>query len=229
MPIEVRSITHDAQGINSFDIDQSQGTAVNENAEETFVSFLQSSTRFIQQIATSYSALRTGKTEGSLSYVESSEGTAWLPYAVGGTYYPKGWYIWDGFEWISSKSNVAVALDAASNTGSLLQGDNISLLTNDSGFTSFDGDYDSLTNKPELTDADLEVFYSELLYTNGDLTAIGYWNNSGKSTKYYTKTLTYTNGSLSQVILTDNVLSVIVWTKILNYDLSGNLINLTKN
>ena len=243
MPIQYRNVTHEALGNNSFDIEHSVGTAVNENEQETFVNFLQSSTRFIQQITTSYSALREGDREGSLAYVENSEGTAWLPYNVGGTYYPKGWYIWDGAEWISSKSNVAAALDAAQNTGSLLQGDNISLLTNDSGYTSFDGDYaslinlpvlfngdyNSLSNRPEVTDADLEVFYSELVYTNGDLTSIGYWSNAGKSVKYYTKTLSYSNGSLSQVILADNVLDLTVWTKTLSYDAGGNLTNLTKS
>tara|TARA_R110000796_G_scaffold26536_1_gene73694 strand:+ start:82 stop:813 length:732 start_codon:yes stop_codon:yes gene_type:complete len=242
MPIEYRNVTHDALGANSFDIEHSVGTAVNENEQETFVNFLQSSTRFIQQITTGYSTLRDGDREGSLAYVENSEGTAWLPYSLGGTYFPKGWYIWDGADWISSKSNVAQALDAASSTGSILQGDNVSLLTNDAGYTTFDGqytsllnapslfngDYNSLLNRPEVTDEDLEVFYSELTYTSGDLTKIEYYNNSGKSLKYYTKTLTYSTGFLSQVVLTDNIQSSVVWSKALSYDSNGNLTNLTK-
>jgi hypothetical protein len=242
MPIEYRNVTHNALGLNSFDIEHSVGTTVNENKQETFVNFLQSSTRFIQQITTGYSTLRDGDREGSLAYVENSEGTAWLPYSLGGTYFPKGWYIWDGADWISSKSNVAQALDAASSTGSILQGDNVSLLTNDAGYTTFDGqytsllnapnlfngDYNSLLNRPEITDEDLEVFYSELIYTSGDLTKIEYYNNSGKSLKYYTKTLTYSTGFLSQVVLTDNIQSSVVWSKALSYDSNGNLTNLTK-
>ena len=256
MPIEYRNITNEAEGINSFDIQQSIGTAVNENTEDTFVNFLQSSTRFIQQIATAYSTLRAGDVEGSLSYVENSEGTSWLPYTVGGTYYPKGWYIWDGVQWVSSQSNVAVALDAAQNTGSLIQGDNISLLTNDSGFTSFDGeysslsntptlfdgdyntlsnkpalfdgDYDSLSNSPELAAKGLSAFYSEFTYSGGNLTKIEYWNSASKTTKRYTQDLTYSAGSLSQTTLTNETTST-ASTKTLSYDGSGNLINITKS
>lgn len=242
MPIVERNITGVAEGINSFDLDQHQGVYVNENTEDTFTSFLQSSTRFIEQIALNYSSLRDGSKEGALAFVEQSQGTAWLPYTVGGTYYPKGWYIWDGMQWISSKSNVAEALDAAGGTGSIIQGDNISLLTNDAGYTTFDGDYDSLTNKPtlfdgdyssltnkpEATELDLEQFYSELTYTNGDLTKIEYYNSAAKTTKYYTKTLTYTSGALSSVVLYDDVNTANVWTKTLGYDGSGNLISTTK-
>jgi hypothetical protein len=242
MPIVERNITNQAQGVNSFDLDQHQGVYVNENTEDTFVSFLQSSTRFIEQIALNYSALRDGSKEGALAFVENSQGTSWLPYTIGGTYYPKGWYIWDGAQWITSRSNVAEALDAASGTGSILQGDNISLLNNDAGYTTFDGnynsltnkptlfdgDYDNLTNKPEETELDLEQFYSELTYTNGDLTRIEYYNSAAKTTKYYTKTLTYTSGALSSVVLYDDVNTANVWTKTLSYDISGNLTNLTK-
>ena len=256
MPIVERNITGVAEGINSFDLDQHQGVYVNENTEDTFTSFLQSSTRFIEQIALNYSALRDGSKEGALAFVEQSQGTAWLPYTVGGTYYPKGWYIWDGMQWISSKSNVAEALDAAGGTGSIIQGDNISLLNNDAGYTTFDGDYnsltnkptlfdgdyssltntptlfsgsyDDLTNKPEATELDLEQFYSELTYTNGDLTKIEYYNSSAKTTKYYTKTLTYTSGALSSVVLYDDVNTANVWTKTLSYDGSGNLTSTTK-
>jgi len=248
MPIIERNIVNEAEGINSFDLDQSQGVYVNENTEDTFVSFLQSSTRFIEQIALNYSALRDGSKEGALAFVENSQGTAWLPYTIGGTYYPKGWYIWDGAQWITSRSNVATALDAAGGTGSILQGDNISLLTNDAGYitsqrtdqdiidvianenySTFSGSYDDLTNKPEETELELEIFYSELTYTNGDLTKIEYYNSAAKTTKYYTKTLTYTTGILTSVVLYDNVNSVNVWTKSLTYDVNGNLTNLTKS
>ena len=243
MPIVTRVVSGSNAGINSFDLDQHQGTYVNENTQDTFVNFLSSSTRYIEQIALNYSSLRDGTREGVLAYVENSQGTAWLPYTIGGTYYPKGWYIWDGMDWISSKSNVAEALDAAVGTGSIVQGDNISLLTNDAGYTTFDGDYNSLTNlptlfngdynsltnRPEVTEADLEVFYSELTYTSGNLTKVEYYNSAAKTTKYYTKDLTYTSGALTQVVLTDNVLSSTVWTKSLTYDVNGNLTQLTKS
>lgn len=176
MAINYRNTVTTAEGINSFDLDQHNGTTNNNASTETFTSFLNSSTRYIEQIALNFSSLLAGKKEGALAFCEESEGTAWLPYTVGGTYYPKGWYQWDGVQWISSKSNIAQALDAGTgSTGSIIQGDNISLLNNDAGYvttdtntqltdqevkdiistegyitTSFDGDYNSLTNTPTI-------------------------------------------------------------------------------
>lgn len=214
MPIETRVVTSSNSGINSFDLDQHQGTYVNQNTEGTFVNFLSSSTRYIEQIALNYSALRDGTKEGALAYVENSQGTAWLPYTVGGTYYPKGWYIWDGMEWIASKSNVAEALDAASGTGSIVQGDNVSLLTNDAGYTTFDGDYNSLTNKPTLFDGDYNSLSNKPTLFDGDYNSLtntpslfsgSYDDLTDKPEEteldleqFYSE-LTYTSGSLTKV------------------------------
>jgi len=47
---------------------------------------------------------------GDFAVVENSQGTAWLPWTVGGTYYPEGTYYWDGTEWISNVEDIAEEL-----------------------------------------------------------------------------------------------------------------------
>lgn len=46
-----------------------------------------------------------------IAYVRDAQGSKWLPGSVGGTYYPKGTYLYNGTTWVSDKSNVAEALD----------------------------------------------------------------------------------------------------------------------
>ena len=53
----------------------------------------------ISQKVTNYSSLAAGSSVGDLAYVEESQGTAWLPGSMGGSYYPAGWYVWDGSVW----------------------------------------------------------------------------------------------------------------------------------
>jgi len=151
MPINYRTETGISQGINSFDLQQSTSTLSNDNSTQTFISFLQSSSRFIEQIAANYSSLRAGINEGGLAFVEASQGTQWLPYTVGGTYYPKGWYVWDSGQWISSKSNIAETLDAIGSGG---------------GGSGFSGDYNDLTNKPTIP--------VDTTLSDGDIAALGY-------------------------------------------------------
>lgn len=56
----------------------------------------------------------TGMVNGELAYVEQSEGTAWLPATVGGTYYPSGIYLYNGADWVSDRNNIAISLDTLS-------------------------------------------------------------------------------------------------------------------
>ena len=57
--------------------------------------------------ATSYSTLTNGGSVGDLAFVDSSEGTQWLPGSVGGSYYSSGWYLWNGTDWVSDKNAIA--------------------------------------------------------------------------------------------------------------------------
>lgn len=51
----------------------------------------------------------TGDTD-DLAYVYNSQGVAWLPGTVGGTYYPAGVYIYDGDNWVSDRNAIASQL-----------------------------------------------------------------------------------------------------------------------
>lgn len=73
----------------------------------------------IKYVANTYSDLITtvappstpGITIGWLAYVYNSQGTAWLPGALGGTYYPNGFYVWQGTDWVSDRNAIAKALE----------------------------------------------------------------------------------------------------------------------
>lgn len=54
-----------------------------------------------------YSLLEDGEVLGALVYVSEAEGIQWLPGSLGGNYYPSGWYIWTGTEWISDRNSIA--------------------------------------------------------------------------------------------------------------------------
>ena len=97
----------------------------------------------ITQTANNYSSLSSGTTVGDLAYVYNSQGTAWLPGSLGGTFYPKGFYVWDGLIWVSDRNaianqlqqNVEDILDLQTEIALALQsGDNISELVNDAGY-----------------------------------------------------------------------------------------------
>lgn len=61
------------------------------------------------KVATNYSNLSTfvGMHLGALAYVESSEGTKWLPGSIGGSFYAKGWYVYNGTNWVSDRVNIS--------------------------------------------------------------------------------------------------------------------------
>lgn len=49
----------------------------------------------------------TAEVIGTLAYVINSQGTAWLPAGLGGNFYSKGNYVWNGSEWSSNLDEVA--------------------------------------------------------------------------------------------------------------------------
>jgi len=68
---------------------------------------VQTDSIIVGQRAANYSALVPGNYIGELAYVNASQGTKWLPGGMGGSYYPQGWYIWDGVIWISDRNSIA--------------------------------------------------------------------------------------------------------------------------
>jgi len=64
--------------------------------------------------------------------------------------------------------------------------------------------------------------YSELIYTNGNITQINVFENDTKIKQLFTKDITYTNGSISQVLIT-NTISTQTLTKDIYYDTNGNI------
>lgn len=81
-----------------------------------FLNFSEDANIGLSQKVEVFDELVSGESDGDLAYVESSQGTSWLPDQVGGvqlsgTYYPSGWYVWNGTEWIADKNAVANQLE----------------------------------------------------------------------------------------------------------------------
>lgn len=75
---------------------------------------------------------KTGMSEGNIAYLKFSEGTAWLPSAIGGAYYPKGLYIYSGSLWISDRNAISYELHLDDNRLGNLE-DRIELTDGDKG------------------------------------------------------------------------------------------------
>ena len=63
-----------------------------------------------------FSQLLDGINVGDLAYVNSPEGTSWLPGTIGGSYYPRGWYFWTGVLWRSDRNSIANQLQTNINS-----------------------------------------------------------------------------------------------------------------
>jgi hypothetical protein len=206
----------------------------------------------VGQRAANYAALVDGTTIGELAYCNLPQGTQWLPSTAGGTYYAAGWYLWNGTIWTSDRNNIVNQLQLNVNglgnksdighthvkanitdfsdsdyateeqgvlaSASIQPSDNVSELTNDAGYVDLAAlGIDGLAN-----------YYNELVYSGGSLTKIETYVDITKATNLFTKTFTYTSGVLTQIALLNRTTSV-TETKTLNYDASGNLINITKS
>lgn len=60
---------------------------------------------------TNLNAIAVNPQINDLAYVYNSEGTAWLPGTLGGTYYPAGIYLYDGAVWVSDRNAIANQID----------------------------------------------------------------------------------------------------------------------
>ena len=65
---------------------------------------------------------KTGMLIGNVAYVKSSEGSAWLPNTLGGTYYPKGLYLYNGTSWVSDRNAISYELYLDDNRLDSLEG-----------------------------------------------------------------------------------------------------------
>ena len=62
------------------------------------------------QVSDTFTTLINGTNIGDLAYINNSEGTRWLPGTLLGTYYPSGWYRWNGTNWVSDRNAIAEQL-----------------------------------------------------------------------------------------------------------------------
>lgn len=64
----------------------------------------------VSQRAANYESLSDGTNVGQIAYVNLPTGTSWLPLDYGGTFYPRGWYLWNGSTWISDRNDLSEQL-----------------------------------------------------------------------------------------------------------------------
>lgn len=174
MAIQTRNIVgnRESKPTDSLFNNESVGNVTQTDTQKNIEGLASSGREYVQEVVNSYDSLTLGSKDGILAFVENSQGTAWLPYNLGGTYYPKGWYVWDEptKSWASSRSQVAEGISTASGAANnaLEPGDNVSLLTNDANYLTtvptisynslsnrpslFSGSYTDLTSKPSLFD-----------------------------------------------------------------------------
>tara|TARA_R110002074_G_scaffold342272_1_gene512817 strand:- start:308 stop:1498 length:1191 start_codon:yes stop_codon:yes gene_type:complete len=135
----------------------------------------------VGQRAANFSSLTSGSTIGELAYCNQSEGTQWLPSTLGGTYKPKGWYLWTGTEWISDRENLVNQLQlnvnglgGKANVGDIRTDVQINALidANTNGYVTTD-------NNTQLSDSDITAFGyvktdNDTQLTDSDISALGY-------------------------------------------------------
>jgi hypothetical protein len=81
---------------------------------------------------------------GDLAYVENSQGTFWLPGGMGGNFYSKGVYMYNGTNWDSSVDEIAKQLEENTNDILSLQ-------------TALTNHVNDLANPHDTSDANLDV------------------------------------------------------------------------
>lgn len=60
---------------------------------------------------TELSTIATDPQLNELAYCRESEGIKWLPWSLGGTYYPAGLYYYNGIEWKSDRTNITEQIE----------------------------------------------------------------------------------------------------------------------
>ena len=89
-------------------------------------------------------------------------------------------------------------------------------------------DLSSYVTKTEAFIEDFDNYFNELTYTDGVVTKIETYDSPAKTTKKFTKTLSYTSGALTQISTLTEATSASI-TKTLTYNTSNVLVSITKN
>ena len=128
----------------------------------------------ITQKANQYSSLTPGTNVGELAYVENSEGTSWLPASLGGTYYPSGFYLWDGTVWVSDRNAIAKqladnVLNISDNTAEIDQ-EVIDRASGDEGTVTIHSDVSNAGSGEIITTSERTVLSNQSGTNTGDET-----------------------------------------------------------
>lgn len=124
IPNEIRIVDLSSKYNNSIIFSCLLSEAVNSLSvaftQETFIDFARRNLGFktasggsgaIVYFSENYNALILEDTAylkvGDLAYIYNSQGTSWLPGTIGGTYYPSGFYFWNGTNWESDRNAIA--------------------------------------------------------------------------------------------------------------------------
>lgn len=122
---------------------------------------------------------------GDLAYVENSQGTAWLPGTLGGTFYSKGVYMWNGSFWDSSVDEIAAQLEQNINDIMSLQ-------------TALTNHVTDLNNPHQTSDANINI--SDITTNNVSTSAHGFAPKlPGDGTLYLDGNGNYTTPSTTAV------------------------------
>jgi len=78
-----------------------------------------------------------------------------------------------------------------------------------------------------LTKVGQNSYYKEFTFVDGNPTSIDVWTDSGKATKLFTKSITWSAGNATDIVVTDEQ-SGVVLTTALTYDGDGNVDTITE-
>jgi len=181
----------------------------------------------VSQIVDEHSLFVPGTVVGEIGYTTNSQGTQWLPGEFGGTYYPAGWYSWNGTDWVSDRNAIANQLE--NNLISLSQKADIVHTHEHSDiknrtfeqFLQYIRSLDPLGKQVYEDSGGNEIPETDLVTQRERLIRVVYtWNSNTTNLN-----LNYNNNILTSLVLTGFVAPAINTTKTLVYDNNGTLIS----
>jgi len=143
--------------------------------------------RLVNYFADNYTDLTTNialtPVDGEIAIVRNAQGTAWLPYNLGGTYYPKGGYIYNGANWIPQTDLITQQLQINVDDINGLETDvanHITDLSNPHAVTKVQVGLGNVQNIDTTTTANITDSLNKRFVTDANITTIG--NQSGTNT-----------------------------------------------